>query len=533
MLKKMNRSILILLLLVLAVIPLSPAAFGAPDKEAPPAATADEPDVLDAAYSAVTRHALKVGKKRLEYTATAASITVMDREENPAGRIFYIAYRLDEKAESNRPVTFVFNGGPGAASAYLHMGALGPRRVVFNDDGSVPAMPVEIADNPHTWLAFTDLVFVDPVGTGYSRAVGPEDAGNGNGAGAASGAPMSSGASPSQAQAWGVEEDADSLARFIRAYLTREERWRSPVYLAGESYGGFRVARLSRLLQSDFGIATSGLVLISPALDFSMIWGDAFSLWTGTAQLPSYAAVAAFHGKGGPDGFSEQALRESLADVETFALTDYLSGLAGGEFTAPWLEKTSRLTGLDADTLSRFSGRVPLSRFVKALLSDQRLVVSLYDGSIAMVDPDPASQMLYSAPYLDRINAPFTAALNSYVRSELDFKTDLPYLLLNIDVNRAWNWQSGINGRQGFVEAVVDLKDAMSINPHMRTLVVHGAYDLVTPYFSSELAIRQMGLHPDIRDHIRLEVYPGGHMPYLRLDSLEAMSGDAAAFYQP
>jgi carboxypeptidase C (cathepsin A) len=535
MVKKMNRGILILLLFALAFIPLSPAAFGAPDKEAPAAAPADEPadrpGALDAAYSAITRHTLKAGKETLEYTATAASITVMDREEEPAGRIFFIAYRLENKTGGDRPVTFVFNGGPGAASAYLHMGALGPRRVVFNEDGTVPAMPVQIADNPHTWLAFTDLVFVDPVGTGYSRTAeaGGAENGAGNDAPAAPGSP----ASPSKSQAWGVEEDTDSLARFIRAYLTREDRWRSPVYLAGESYGGFRVARLSRLLQSDFGIAPSGLVLISPALDFSMIWGDEFSLWTGTAQLPSYAAVAAVHGKGGPDGFSEQDLRGSLAGVEALALSDYISSLAGGEFTAPWLEKMSRLTGLDADTLSRFSGRVPINRFVKALLSGQRRIVSLYDGSITMADPDPAGQMLYSTPYLDRINAPFTAALNSYVRSELAFKTDLPYLLLNTDVNRAWNWQSGINGRQGFVEAVADLKNAMTINPHMRALVVHGAYDLVTPYFSSELAIRQMGLHPDIRDHIKIEVYPGGHMPYLRLESLEAMSGDAAAFYQP
>jgi carboxypeptidase C (cathepsin A) len=535
MMKRSTRSIFFFFLLAGFVVCQAPAAPSMPEATTPSPASKSDPGVLDADHSAITHHALKIDKKSLEYTATAASITVTDNRETPTGRIFYIAYRVKQKGGGSRPLTFVFNGGPGAASAYLHLGALGPRRVVFNEDGSVPSLPAQIRDNPQSWLAFTDLVFVDPVGTGYSRAVQTDDNKNdGEGDAVVAGIPGTSmSVATPQAQAWGVQEDTDSLARFIRTYLTREDRWLSPIYLAGESYGGFRVARLSKYLQSGYGIAPSGLILISPALDFEMLWGNDRSLWPWVALIPSYAAVAAVHGQGGPDTYSADNPRDALSGVEHIALTEYLTGLASGTLAPDWLDQIGQLTGLDADTLSRSAGRIPIAKFVKKMLADQHLIVSLYDGSVTMVDPDPSSQWLSRVdPYLDQINAHFTATLNRYVRSELEFKTDLPYLLLNMEVNRSWNWRSGINGQQGFVEAVEDLKDAMSTNPDMRTLIVHGAYDLVTPYFSSEIAIRQMGLHPQIKDNIKLEVYAGGHMPYLRLRSLEAMFVDAEAFYQ-
>ncbi|WP_139218510.1 S10 family peptidase [Nitrosomonas aestuarii] len=476
----------------------------------------------DLANQSVTTHIFKSGQATLDYTATAASVTVHDKQSQPAGQIFYVAYTMNQPDQQRRPLTFVFNGGPGAASAYLHLGALGPKRVVFNKNGTVPT-PTRIVDNPKSWLAFTDLVFVDPIGTGYSRKSGSKE--------------TSQSASDKQvhgrSQFWGVEEDVHSLSRFIRNYLTEENRWLSPVYLAGESYGGFRVARLSRRLQADYGIAPSGLILISPVLDFSFIWGGEYSLWPWVSLLPSYAAVAAIHQRSDQVDYIADRPRDTLIEVERFALTGYLSGLAAGTPEPDWLDQVSNIIALDKDTLQRSTGRISAARFVKTLLADQRRLLSLYDGSITLIDPDPAKQFMSGRDlYLDRLNAPVTAAFNSYVRKHLTFKSELPYLLLNKDVSSAWNWRSGIHGQQGFAEAVSDLKLAMSLNPDMRVKIVHGVFDLVTPYFASEILIRQMALDPKISRNIELNVYHGGHMFYFHEDSLNALYSDALRFYK-
>ena len=487
---------------------------------------------LDASNHSHTSHILKAGEVEFDYTATAASITVYDKQSKPLGQIFYIAYKVDRQDTYSRPLTFVFNGGPGASSAYLHLGALGPKRVVFNEDGTVPPMPARITDNPKSWLAFTDLVFVDPVGTGYSREMGSDEGSNkGNEETQES---VSLGNASSRSQVLGVEEDTDSLSRFIRAYLTEENRWLSSVYLVGESYGGFRVARLSRQLQTDYGIAPSGLILISPVLDFSFIRGDERSLWPWVVLLPSYAAVAAIHQRIDHIKYVEDQPRDSLAQAERTALSEYLSGLAAGAFNKlDWLDQAARMTGLDKDTLLRWSGRVPPARFVKVLLTDQRRLLSLYDGSITLVDPEPAEQLLTERDlYLDRLDAPLTAAFNSYVRGYLNFKTDLPYLLRNENVFESWDWRSGIHNQQGYVEAASDLKQAMSLNPDMHVRVIHGVFDLVTPYLASEIVIRQMALDSRISDNIQLKVYHGGHMPYLHQRTLNAMYEDTARFYK-
>lgn len=486
--------------------------------------------VLNASNRSTTRHTLKVNRKKFNYTATAASITIQNEKSEPLGRIFYISYRIQPKTPNKRPLTFVFNGGPGAASAYLHIGAMGPQRVVFNENGTVPPMPARIVENSESWLVFTDLVFVDPIGTGYSREIKQDKTTSQN-----KNESQKAGLSNNphrRAKTWGVEEDIDSLARFIRAYLTREDRWLSPIYLAGESYGGFRVARLSQLLQSDFGIALKGLTLISPALDFGILWGDERSLWPWVALLPSYAATAAIHQRSEQITYSAERPRHSVAEAERFAMTDYLTELATGSLKEDRCNLLGRLTGLDPEAIQRWAGRVPPVFFTQKLLSDQHLVVSLYDGSITQIDPNPARQILVGGdPYLNRLNAPVTAAFNSYVRNQLNFKTDLPYLLLNEAVFETWNWRSGIQGAQGFVEAVANLKQALSLNPDMRVLIAHGVFDLVTPYFASAIAIRQMGLHRLIRNRVILKVYHGGHMPYLNRTSRDAMFEDADRFY--
>ncbi len=250
------------------------------------------------------------------------------------------------------------------------------------------------------------------------------------------------------------------------------------------------------------------------------------------ALLPSYAAVAAIHGRSNQIIYKVNDSRASLVPVEQTAVSEYLTGLAAGIFQPDWLDQTSRLIGLDKDTLLRWDGRIPPARFVKALLADQRHLVSLYDGSITLIDADPTKQLLAGSDlYLDRLNAPVTAAFNSYVRDHLDFKTDLPYLLLNHDVAESWNWRSGIHDQQGFVEAATALKQAMSLNPDMQTLILHGVFDLVTPYYASEIVIKQMALDSRVQNNIQLKIYHGGHMPYLHQGAREAIFKDALGFY--
>ncbi|SFI64244.1 Carboxypeptidase C (cathepsin A) [Nitrosomonas sp. Nm34] len=502
-----------------------------PEKAQVQAKSVNEPGALDPSNRSITSHTFQTGDAKFNYKATVGSITVYDKPSKPMGQIFYIAYSMEQQGERSRPLTFVFNGGPGAASAYLHLGALGPQRVMFNADGTVPPMPAQIVDNPKSWLAFTDLVFVDPVGTGYSREL--RDGKSSKREGEDRWKSESSGHTSPRAKAWGIEEDTVSLSRFIRAYLTEENRWLSPVYLVGESYGGFRVARLSRRLQSQFGIAPTGLILISPALDFSFIWGNERSLWPWVSLLPSYAAVAAVHERNNEIPYRAGDPRSSLAEVERAALTDYLGGLAAGSFEQEWLKQISKLIGLDKDILLREMGRVPSTRFAKALLADQYRVLSLYDGSITLVDPEPAKSLITGSDfYLQRLNAPLTAAFNHYVRDRLDFKTDIPFLLLNEEVYQSWNWRSGIRGQQGFAEALSDLKKAMSLNPAMRTQIMHGVFDLITPYYASEIMIKQMALDPMMSHNIQLKVYHGGHMPYLHQKTLDSMFEDALQFYK-
>ncbi|MEA1922116.1 MAG: peptidase S10 [Pseudomonadota bacterium] len=487
-----------------------------------------ETAVLSASNETVTKHTLQSTTTTFVYSATAASLTVKGEDREPTSRIFYIYYAADDQSsETQRPVTFVFNGGPGAASAYLHMGALGPKRILFGKKGKVLPTPVRLQDNPKSWLKFTDLIFIDPVGTGYSRII-PENNGKNKKEN-----PKNSKNITEKKRAWGVEEDANSMAHFIRAFLTQEQRWRSPVFLVGESYGGFRIARLSNLLQSDYGIAPRGLVLISPVLDFSLLWGGSHSLWPWVALLPSYTAVAAIHEQSAEISYQPDKPRASLARVEELALSNYLTGLARGDLKDEWLKTTSRLTGINIRILQRSNGRIPPARFAKALLSDQRRLVSLYDGSITLIDSEPARQELAGGDsYLERLNIPVTAAFNSYISEELQFKTELPYLLLNDDVFKSWNWRSGIQGSQGFVGTTTDLKKAMSRNPQMQVLIMHGVFDLVTPYFSSAITIRQMSLDTAIRDNIQLKVYHGGHMPYLHQKAFEAMFKDGSLFYK-
>lgn len=484
---------------------------------------ADRPTV-PAIPETVSRASVAVDGRSLAYVATAGTLPVVDAAGHAQAQIFFVAYEREGGDATRRPITFVFNGGPGAASAYLHMGALGPRRVVFADDGSVPPGPAAVVANAETWLPFTDLVFVDPVGTGYS--VVPERARGERGERERDGG-----------RYWGVNEDIEALGRFIRLYLTRKDRWVSPKFLAGESYGGFRVGRLADHLQVVPGIEIDGVILISPVIEFALHDGDAYRVLPWLMRVPAFAATARHHGKARFGG--DRPMGEALGEVERFVLADLLPALAQGEALAEpartaLLDRLAGYTGLSVDMVRRLGGRVQRSEFVTEILRDRGRRVSLYDGAIADIDPDPADRgLLRSDPYLNRMSAALVAGFNAHAKGELGVKTDIPYLILNGEVGNAWNWRSGRGDRQqGFVGSADALKLALSRNPRLGLWVVHGWFDIITPYFASSYVVSQMALAPEVRRNVVLTNYHGGHMFYTHTASRVAFTREAAAFYR-
>jgi carboxypeptidase C (cathepsin A) len=462
----------------------------------------------------VERRTVSVEGKPLAYRSTAGAYGVGD---TPQARMFFAAYDLEGGDAARRPIAFVFNGGPGAASAYLHIGALGPRRIVLNDDGTIPAPPARLADNELSWLAFTDLVFIDPVGTGFSRGVGKDN-------------------ERDDSSFWGLREDLDAMARFIRLYLTRSGRWQSPKFLVGESYGGFRAASLLETLPSSYGIALNGAVLISPALQFSVTRPDAFDVLPVALKLPSLVAVAAQHGKSSvtkPPGGLDRA---ALAEVEAWSLDSYLTGLVRGASLGPAAQdalarRAGELTGLDAATIRQRNGRIPSSDFAKQLLRGSGRIPSLYDGAVTTVDPNPESPGMPRGDLgLDELNAALLPAFNAYVRGELKFETDLPYLLLNSEVNGQWRWR-GARG-QGFAGAAADIKAGMALNPRLKVLVTHGLFDLVTPYFASVYILDQLHLDGPLRENLSFKAYAAGHMIYTHAAARAALYKDAKAVFE-
>jgi len=454
----------------------------------------------------------------LAYTATAGTLPVVNDAGVAQAHVFFVAYDRDGADRAARPVTFVFNGGPGAASAYLHLGALGPRRVAFNDDGTVAPAPPRLVDNAETWLGFTDLVFVDPVGTGFSVAP-KRDEKEGEGV-----------------RFWGVNEDIDAIGSFIRLYLTRKDRWASPKFLAGESYGGFRVARLANHLPSRAGIELNGVIMISPVIEFALHDGDDYRVEPWILRIPSFAATARHLGAARFGG--ETPLPQALAEVEAFAVNALLPGMARGE-TLPAAERDALLDrlagyiGLPSDYVRRSGGRIQRTDFSGRVLRGASRVVSLYDGSIAAVDPDPGDRGGGGGDaYLTATTAALSAGAYRHLRDELGVKTDVPYRLLADDVNQGWNWRSGRGGgRQGYAGSAAPLKQALSRNPRLKAMIAHGVFDLVTPYFASHYVIAQMALDPAVRRNVRLDDYAGGHMFYTHAASRVAFTRDARAFY--
>jgi len=450
---------------------------------------------------AVTTHHMLIRPGHpLTFTATAGSIPVRDAKGAVLSDVAFVAYQLEDANRQTRPVTFVFNGGPGMASGWLQVGAVGPWRVVLRDDPGQPAAPPAPVPNADTWLDFTDLVFIDPPGTGFSTIRDDDEA---------------------RKRLWSVTGDAVALASVIRRWLDRNNRSVAPHFLLGESYGGFRVPRIARALQSDQGVAVAGMVLLSPLLDAHDESGftDPFG-WVD--RLPS--EVAAARALKGP------VTRAGLADVEQYAATDYLTDLLRGERDGAALDRmaarVAALTGFDPALVRRYDGRLDVDVFLHELQRARGLVGSRYDATIG--DPDPFPHRLldgYPDPVLEGFKAPVTSAMVAIYHDMLQWHPKTTYRLENDNAVRQWDWGHGM----GRPESISFLQAAMSLEPRMRVLIGHGMFDLVTPYFTDVLIQRTL---PDNEaDRVSLAVYPGGHMFYSQDASRAALYRDAQALY--
>lgn len=456
----------------------------------------------------VTDGQVTVHGQPLKYKATAGTLAIKDESGKALADMFFVAYEKQPAASdpSTRPITFVFNGGPGAAAVWQHLGVAGPKRLLLDDLGSPPAPPYHLVDNDDTWLNATDLVFIDPVGTGFSRA-----------------AP---GQKPEQF--YGVEEDIRSVGQFIRLYTTRYERWLSPKFLAGESYGTTRASALSEYLL-DNGISLNGIILISCVLNFETIsFGNGNDL-PYALYLPSYTALAWYHKKLPAE--LQADLTKALNESEDWSLHGYMAALAAGSQLPKadrdaTVKKLARLTGLSENYVDRANLRVDPSEFRKELLADQHKVLGRYDGRLTGFDTDPlARQPDYDpsfAPFLDA----YSAAFNDYVRRTLKFESDLPYEVLSGRV-RPWNF--GERGT-GYLDVLDRLRSALVQSPNLRVMFNSSLFDLATPYLATKYTVNHLDLGTDLRKNLEQEFYKSGHMIYHHRDDREKLSQGVANF---
>jgi carboxypeptidase C (cathepsin A) len=466
--------------------------------------------------SSITDHSIKLSGQTIPYKATAATILLKNEKDEQIALIYYTAYtRSDVKDLSQRPVSFVYNGGPGSASVWLHMGSFSPRRVLTVNADATPPAPYKLVENANCLLDKTDLVFIDPVGTGFSHAVGKSQ----------------------DKDFWGVDQDVKSLAQFINTYVSRNSRWNSPKFLIGESYGTFRSAALSNYLQSHDGLYFNGIVLISSVLDLGTISFNAGEDMPYIFYLPSYAATAWYHKvlKDRPDN-----LNAFLDEARKFAQTDYAAALMKGsnlgEAEKAEVAKTvSRYTGLSEDYLVKADLRVNLPQFMKELQRTRGLTTGRLDARFSGWSYDLLGEYAEYDPQDTSITGPFTAAFNNYVRDELKFGQDKVYHTGSDDANNNWDWKhhTGENfGFPGSPNVEGDLIQAMLTNPHLQIEVENGLYDLATPFFATEYTMEHLGLPAKLQKNIHLQYYDAGHMMYVRDEDLAKLKANVAAFIE-
>jgi carboxypeptidase C (cathepsin A) len=466
------------------------------------------------------------GRRAVPYDATAKWL-VLRKKEKPAAEIFSVAY-VASAGDASRPVTFVFNGGPGASSAYLHMGAVGPRRVDFPADGTLPAVPAQLVENESSWLRFTDLVFVDPVGTGFSRVIEPEQKGD-----------EKKEAKPEDAtdpkEYFGYKRDLESLCELMGRWLSDNGRWGSPVFVAGESYGGYRVGRLVRMLQETAGVGLNGAILISPALEITTLGQTDYDVLGWVDRVPTMAAAAVHHGRS--RAFRKgTSLEKVLRASEEFATGEYTAFLTRGasmpaKERTKILERLADILGLPLDVVLRAEGRVGILTFVRELLRDERKVLGLYDATITATDPFPDRvEFSWPDPTLSGISPAYTTAVNRMLRSEIGVQTDREYTLLSYEVNLAWKNDTEHHAFAPPPGATDDFRYGMALNPHLKAFITHGQYDLVTPYYASDRLRNLMRLDPQMADRLTVQHFGGGHMFYAWETSRHAFTEAIAAF---
>ena len=467
-----------------------------------------------------THHSITVRGKTLRYTATAGRLPIKDATGKINAEMFFVAYTLDGADPAKRPLTFSYNGGPGSASIWLHMGALGPRTVVLQPEGWMPAAPYRLQDNQNTPLDATDIVMIDAIGTGYSRPADMEQA----------------------RHFWGLRGDIEAFSEFIRMYISRYERWSSPLYLLGESYGTTRSAGIAGYL-ADHGINFNGICLLSMVLNFESLEFARTNDVPYPLILPSYTMIAAYHHKL-PANLTAD-LAKTRQEVSNWALTDYWSALNHGDALSPQdrqaiVAKLAQYTGLPENVVNMANMRIDVRTFTSWLLADQRQRVGRLDGRYTSDNPDGPFEGGFQDPTSNHTSGPFTMVFNNYIRNELNYKVDMPYYTSARDLGTfSWNWaepQQGPGGgggfQMGYADVATALRSAMVKDPYLKVLVMEGYYDLATPFLAAQYTMDHLDLTPGLRKNFSYTYYDSGHMVYLDQKAHDKMHNDYVQFVE-